>query len=237
MKDKILVIEDEAYIQELLQYNLEKSGYDIHVEGDGQGGMAEALTGAYNLILLDLMLPGVSGIEICQTLRKNQGTLHTPIIMLTAKTEELDKVLGLEMGADDYVTKPFSIRELTARVKALLRRTAVATGGKTGKEEKLPFLTIRDISMDLDKFVAYKNEVKLTFTLKEFELLKILMENKGKVLTRDFLLENVWGYDYAGETRTVDVHVRHLRNKIGDDEAESPLIETIRGVGYRMTEN
>ena len=237
MKDKILIIEDEAYIQELLQYNLEKSGYEIHIEGEGNGGMTEALTGAYDLILLDLMLPGVNGIEICKALRKNHETLHTPIIMLTAKAEELDKVLGLEMGADDYVTKPFSIRELTARIKALLRRSAVAISGKSEKEEKLPFLIIRNISMDLDKFVAYKDNIKLTFTLKEFELLKVLMENKGKVLTRDFLLENVWGYDYAGETRTVDVHVRHLRNKIGDDEAESPLIETIRGVGYRMTEN
>lgn len=237
MKQKILIIEDEVYIQELLQYNLEKNGYETKIEGDGNAGMKAALTGDYDLILLDLMLPGVDGTDICQAIRRNKDTVYTPVIMLTAKAEELDKVLGLEMGADDYVTKPFSIRELVARVKALLRRTNNAAAGKADREEKHQFLTIRNLSMDLDKFVAYKDQVKLTFTLKEFELLKILMENKGKVLTRDFLLENVWGYDYAGETRTVDVHVRHLRNKIGDDEADSPLIETIRGVGYRMTEN
>ena len=238
MIQKILVIEDEEYIQELLQYNLEKNGYEIQIEGDGKSGMEKALSGEFDLILLDLMLPYVNGIDICQAIRRNQKTVNTPVIMLTAKAEELDKVLGLEMGADDYVTKPFSIRELVARVKALLRRTSpIVLDKEDRKEVKQPFLSIRNITMDLDKFVAYKDKEKLVFTLKEFELLKMLLENKGKVLTRDFLLENVWSYDYAGETRTVDVHVRHLRNKIGDDEAEFPLIETIRGVGYRMSEN
>ena len=238
MKQKILVIEDEEYIQELLQYNLERNGYEIQIEGDGISGMEKALSGEFDLILLDLMLPNVNGIEICQAIRRNKKTINTPVIMLTAKAEELDKVLGLEIGADDYVTKPFSIRELVARVKALLRRTSpIVLDKENGKEAKHQFLIIRNITMDLDKFVAYKDKEKLVFTLKEFELLKILLENKGKVLTRDFLLENVWSYDYAGETRTVDVHVRHLRDKIGDDEAEFPLIETIRGVGYRMSEN
>ena len=238
MKQKILVIEDEEYIQELLQYNLERNGYEIQIEGDGKTGMEKALSGEFDLILLDLMLPNVNGIEICQAIRRNKKTINTPVIMLTAKAEELDKVLGLEIGADDYVTKPFSIRELVARVKALLRRTSpIVLDKENGKEAKHQFLIIRNITMDLDKFVAYKDKEKLVFTLKEFELLKILLENKGKVLTRDFLLENVWSYDYAGETRTVDVHVRHLRDKIGDDEAEFPLIETIRGVGYRMSEN
>ena len=238
MKQKILVIEDEEYIQELLQYNLERNGYEIQIDGDGKSGMGKALSGEFDLILLDLMLPNVNGIEICQAIRRNKKTVNTPVIMLTAKAEELDKVLGLEIGADDYVTKPFSIRELVARVKALLRRTSPIVLDKEDRNEvKHPFLSIRNITMDLDKFVAYKDKEKLVFTLKEFELLKILLENKGKVLTRDFLLENVWSYDYAGETRTVDVHVRHLRNKIGDDEAEFPLIETIRGVGYRMSEN
>ena len=238
MKQKILVIEDEEYIQELLQYNLERNGYEIQIEGDGKAGMEKALSGEFDLILLDLMLPNVNGIGICQAIRRNKKTVNTPVIMLTAKAEELDKVLGLEIGADDYVTKPFSIRELVARVKALLRRTSpIVLDKEDRKEVKHQFLSIRNITMDLDKFVAYKDKDKLVFTLKEFELLKILLENKGKVLTRDFLLENVWSYDYAGETRTVDVHVRHLRNKIGDDEAEFPLIETIRGVGYRMSEN
>lgn len=238
MKQKILIIEDEEYIQELLQYNLERNGYEIQIEGDGKAGMEKALSGEFDLILLDLMLPNVNGIEICQAIRRNKITLNTPVIMLTAKAEELDKVLGLEIGADDFVTKPFSIRELVARVKALLRRTSPIVFDKEDKKEvKHQFLSIRNITMDLDKFVAYKDNEKLVFTLKEFELLKMLLENKGKVLTRDFLLENVWSYDYAGETRTVDVHVRHLRNKIGDDEAEFPLIETIRGVGYRMSEN
>ena len=238
MKQKILIIEDEEYIQELLQYNLERNGYEIQIEGDGKTGMEKALSGEFDLILLDLMLPYVNGIEICQAIRRSKNTVNTPVIMLTAKAEELDKVLGLEIGADDYVTKPFSIRELVARVKALLRRTSpIVLDKEDSKEVKHQFLSIRNITMDLDKFVAYKDKEKLVFTLKEFELLKILLENKGKVLTRDFLLENVWSYDYAGETRTVDVHVRHLRNKIGDDEAEFPLIETIRGVGYRMSEN
>lgn len=232
---RILIVEDEDYIQELLHYNLEKNGFDVTIVGDGDLGMSEALTGAYDLILLDIMLPGASGIEICTEIRKKKETAGIPVLMLTAKTEELDKVLGLEMGADDYVTKPFSVRELIARIKALLRRATVKSEGES-PEEVHQFLEVRDLVMDLDKFVVYREGKKQAFTLKEFELLKIFIENRGKVLTRDFLLENVWGYDYAGETRTVDVHVRHLRSKIGDDGAVTPLIETIRGVGYRMTE-
>jgi len=237
LKQKILIIEDESYIQELLEYNLVRQGFEVVIEEDGNSGLKKALTGEFDLILLDLMLPGKDGIEICRTIRNNKDTSDTPIIMITAKAEELDKVLGLEIGADDYVTKPFSIKELIARIKALLRRlNAIKTSEEKEPVAKTRELSIRDIRMDLERFVAYKGDEKLVFTLKEFELLKIFIENKGKVLNRDFLLENVWGYDYAGETRTVDVHIRHLRSKIGDDDAEIPCIETIRGVGYRMVE-
>lgn len=234
MNQRILVIEDEANIQELLRYNLEKNGYKVTVSGNGAEGLEEAIVNVPDLILLDLMLPGLDGLEVCKRLRMEKRTKKVPIFMLTAKSEELDKVLGLELGADDYITKPFSIKELIARIRAAMRRIGVdmADGPSEGENGKI--LKVRDIEIDCEKYEVRKNSEKIALTLKEFELLKMLVENNGKVLTRDFLLDKIWGYDYVGETRTVDVHIRHVRQKINDEEGSNPMIETIRGVGYRF---
>jgi two-component system alkaline phosphatase synthesis response regulator PhoP len=183
------------------------------------------------------MLPGLDGLEICKRMRANKKTRKIPIIMLTAKSEEFDKVLGLELGADDYMIKPFSVKELIARIRAALRRV------DTNEDEEIPeeinenvqsILTYQDITIDKEKYEVKKSGEKLSLTLKEFELLKMLVENKGKVLTRDTLLDRIWGYDYVGETRTVDVHIRHLRQKIHDEDESNQMIETIRGVGYKI---
>ena len=234
MNQRILVIEDEANIQELLKYNLEKNGYKVTVAGNGAEGLEKAIANTPDLILLDLMLPGLDGLEVCKRLRMEKKTKKIPIFMLTAKSEELDKVLGLELGADDYITKPFSIKELIARIRAAMRRISEDKADEVFEEAKAKILKIRDIEIDCEKYEVRKNGEKIALTLKEFELLKMLVENKGKVLTRDFLLDKIWGYDYAGETRTVDVHIRHVRQKINDDEGSNQMIETIRGVGYRF---
>lgn len=234
MNNTILVIEDEINIQELIKYNLEKNGYKVILADDGISGMNEAFANVPDLILLDIMLPGLDGLEVCKRLRMDKRTKKIPIFMLTAKSEELDKVLGLELGADDYITKPFSIKELIARIRAAMRRL-----GEEGNEEivstaSATTLRVKDIDIDTEKYEVRKNGEKIVLTLKEFELLKMLVMNKGKVMTRDFLLDKIWGYDYAGETRTVDVHIRHIRQKIQDEEGSNQLIETIRGVGYRV---
>ena len=234
MNQRILVIEDDANIQELIKYNLEKNGYKVTVADNGIDGLEEALAQPPDLILLDLMLPGLDGLEVCKRLRMEKQTRKTPIFMLTAKSEELDKVLGLELGADDYITKPFSIKELIARIRAAMRRINVSDTDRPVERESPKIIKVRDIEIDCEKYEVRKNGEKLALTLKEFELLKMLVENKGKVLTRDFLLDKIWGYDYVGETRTVDVHIRHIRQKINDEEEGSQLIETIRGVGYRF---
>lgn len=232
---RILIIEDEVHIQELLKYNLEKSGFQVSLAENGLEGLDEAIRGKYDLILLDLMLPGLDGLEICKRLRADKQTRRTPIIMLTAKGEEFDKVLGLELGADDYITKPFSVKELVARVRATLRRyeDSDAEGTAQVENEEVSVIYYRDITIDKEKYEVRKNNEKLVLTLKEFELLTMLVENQGKVLTRDLLLDRIWGYDYAGETRTVDVHIRHLRQKIQDEDGSNQIIETIRGVGYK----
>lgn len=234
MNQRILVIEDEANIQELIKYNLEKNGYRVTVANNGIDGLEEALAHTPDLILLDLMLPGLDGLEVCKRLRMEKHTRKIPIFMLTAKSEEFDKVLGLELGADDYITKPFSIKELIARIRAAMRRVSDDNSERAAEGESSRILKVRDIEIDCEKYEVRKNGDKLAFTLKEFELLKMLVENKGKVLTRDFLLDKIWGYDYVGETRTVDVHIRHVRQKINDDEEGGRMIETIRGVGYRF---
>jgi two-component system alkaline phosphatase synthesis response regulator PhoP len=234
---KILVIEDEMNIQELIKYNLEKNNFVVTLADNGIDGLSQVLGGDYDLVLLDLMLPGLDGLEICKRMRANKKTRKIPIIMLTAKSEEFDKVLGLELGADDYMTKPFSVKELIARIRAALRRV------DTNEDEEIPeeinenvqsILTYQDITIDKEKYEVKKSGEKLSLTLKEFELLKMLVENKGKVLTRDTLLDRIWGYDYVGETRTVDVHIRHLRQKIHDEDESNQMIETIRGVGYKI---
>ncbi|MDD4504036.1 MAG: response regulator transcription factor [Clostridiaceae bacterium] len=234
MNQRILVIEDETNIQELIKYNLEKNGYKVTVADNGIDGLNEALSNVPDLILLDIMLPGLDGLEVCKRLRMEKRTKKVPIFMLTAKSEELDKVLGLELGADDYITKPFSIKELIARVRAAMRRISDSSTEEPVEKKSSKILKVKDIQIDIEKYEVRKNGEKIALTLKEFELLKMLVENRGKVLTRDFLLDKIWGYEYVGETRTVDVHIRHIRQKISYDEGSDQMIETIRGVGYRF---
>jgi two-component system alkaline phosphatase synthesis response regulator PhoP len=224
--EKILIVDDEANIRELISYNLKSNGYNTISADNGISALKIIEEEKPALILLDLMLPGMDGFEVCKEVRKNNEISATPIIMISAKGEEFDKVLGLELGADDYMTKPFSVRELLARVKAVLRRTTLRP-----LETNLIF---QNINVDFDKHEVTKNGQKIDLTLKEFELLEILIKNKGRVMTRDFLLDKIWGYEYIGETRTVDVHIRHLRQKIEDDDKNPRFIETIRGVGYRF---
>ncbi|AIS52695.1 alkaline phosphatase synthesis transcriptional regulatory protein PhoP [Thermoanaerobacter kivui] len=228
MAQTVLVIEDEVHILELLRYNLEAAGYNVVTSENGKEGLEKCFEVRPDLVILDLMLPDVDGLEICKILKRSEDTKNIPIIMLTAKSEEFDKVLGLELGADDYITKPFSVRELLARIKAVLRRS------QQTEEEKEEIIKFGDIVIDTGKHVVYKKGKVLELTLKEFELLKLLSQNMGKVLTRDYLLDKVWGYEYAGETRTVDVHIRHLRKKIEDDDKSPVYIETVRGIGYKL---
>ena len=228
--EKILVVDDEEHIAELISYNLTSNGYKVITANNGNDAVKLAVEEKPNLILLDLMIPGKDGYDVCKDVRSNSEIRNTPIIMLTAKSEELDKILGLELGADDYITKPFSVRELLARVKAVLRRFSIS-------EPESNVLVFGNLTADFDKREILVNDKKLDLTLKEFELLEILIRNKGKILTRDTLLDKIWGYEYIGETRTVDVHIRYLRKKIEVDDKNPKLIETIRGVGYRFNPN
>ena len=223
----ILCVDDEQNILDLLTFNLQSSGYDTITAADGNTALELAKAKGPSLVLLDLMLPDIDGIEICQKLKEDPATAAIPIIMLTAKGSETDRILGLELGADDYITKPFSVRELIARVKALLRRAAPRDGDQNS------LIKIGGITIDPANYEAFRNGEKLHLTLKEYELLKMLASTPGKVLTRDFLLDRIWGYEFYGETRTVDVHIRHIRQKLGDDQY---LIETVRGVGYKMAQ-
>ncbi|MCG8538682.1 MAG: response regulator transcription factor [Clostridia bacterium] len=224
-KRKILVIDDEHHILELIQFNLENNGFEVLTCDNGEDAVTTAINKDIDLIILDLMLPGINGIEVCKRIRESSDN-NTPIIMLTAKGEENDKIQGLDIGADDYMTKPFSIRELLARIKAVLRRTE----DKNINNENI--IKVRDIKIDIEKHEVRKDDRVLELTLKEFELLKMLARNRGKVLSRDVILDRIWGYEYFGDTRTVDVHIRHLRKKIDDNEGA--FIETVRGVGYKM---
>src|SRR6056297_114235 len=230
-KNKILIIEDEAHIIELLTFNLEKNNFEVVIAKDGEEGLKMAYTEKPDLILLDLMLPKIEGTKVCMQLKNNQKMQDTPIIMLTAKSEEMDKILGLEIGADDYVTKPFSVRELIARIKVIISRYE-----KTKTiEESEEIIETNGLIIDLQKREVKINDEVLQLTFKEFELLLILSQNRMKVLSRDHLLNQIWGYEYYGNTRTVDVHIRHIRSKISEaigDEYDA--IETIRGVGYKM---
>lgn len=226
---KILVVDDESHIVELVRFNLESNGYSVVEASDGKEALARAKEELPDLILLDLMLPVIDGTEVCKKLKSDSSTEAIPIIMLTAKSDEMDKIIGLEIGADDYITKPFSLRELLARVKAVLRRR---TDIKIKEIDKI--LRVEDLVIDEEKHEVLKRGEKLDLTLKEFELLNILAKNRGKVLSRNYLLDEIWGYDYFGETRTVDVHIRHLRKKIEDDDKNPKYIETIRGVGYKL---
>jgi two-component system alkaline phosphatase synthesis response regulator PhoP len=228
---KILIIEDELNIYELIKYNLKTYGFEVQGIHDGEEAISKILDYRPNLIILDLMLPGKDGISICRDVRANSLIAYTPIIMLTAKSEEFDKVLGLEIGADDYITKPFGVKELCARVKAVLRRSDVLLA----KDDKV--IEIGNLRIEPQAFEVILEGEKLGLTLKEYELLYFLATHRGQVLTRDQLLDQIWGFDYYGETRTVDVHIRHLRKKIEEQSSyKQNYIETVRGVGYRFIE-
>nr|WP_239094108.1 response regulator transcription factor [Bacillus sp. B15-48] len=232
---KVLVVDDEQSIVTLLQYNLEQSGYEVITATDGELGEQLALQENPDLIILDLMLPKLDGIEVCKRLRQHK--MMTPILMLTAKDDEFDKILGLELGADDYMTKPFSPREVIARVKAILRRSHLKIESSQPIEENSNGqIRIGDLKILPDNYEAYFKDQLLEFTPKEFELLLYLAQNKGRVLTRDQLLSAVWKYDFAGDSRIVDVHISHLREKIEQNTKKPIYIKTIRGLGYKLEE-
>lgn len=223
---KILIVEDEKAISDIIKFNLTKEGFEADTAYDGQDGLEKALAGNPDLILLDVMLPLMDGFEVCKRVRESS---MVPILMLTAKEEEVDKVLGLELGADDYITKPFGMRELIARIRANIRRTdAQINDGDNGENlEKIGNLTV-----DMNRYEVRKEGITLDLTLREFELLKYLAEREDRVFSREQLLEEVWGYEYYGDIRTVDVTVRRLREKLEDDSSEPKYIMTKRGVGY-----
>ena len=225
MEALILVVEDEKSISDILKINLEKNGFKVITAYDGEEAVNKALTENPDLILLDVMLPKMDGFSVCKKLRE---TLSTPIIMLTARDEEVDKVLGLELGADDYMTKPFSLRELMARVKANLRRTQLV--GKLGDESKI--LEFGDLVVDIEKYEIKKRGETIDLTFREFELLKFLATKRGKIFTREVLLNKVWDYEFYGDVRTVDVTIRRLREKIEDNPSMPVYIMTKRSVGY-----
>ncbi len=240
-KKVILVVDDEKPIRDILVYNLQKEGYGTIEAEDGETAIKVALDKRVDLILLDIMLPKVDGLTVCQRLRH---TLNVPILILSAKDEEIDKILGLELGADDYITKPFSVRELIARVKANLRKAEIAgqTKGQEMEEEKEAeksrnTISLGELVIDLDKFeVKVRGEV-IDLTLREFEVLKYLANQPGQVVTREILLEKVWGYEYYGDIRTVDVTVRRIREKIEKDTSAPKILMTKRSVGYYLASN
>lgn len=222
---KLLIVEDEESFSEALSFMLTKEGFDITVAADGHSAVAEFERNGADLILLDLMLPGLSGTEVCRHIRASSSV---PIIMVTAKDSEIDKVVGLEIGADDYVTKPFSSRELVARIRAVLRR-------KTDfEEEGDAVLEVGPVRMDVDRHLVSVRGESVQMPLKEFDLLEYLMRNAGRVLTRGQLIDRVWGSDYVGDTKTLDVHVKRLRTKIEADPAHPTLLLTVRGLGYKF---
>ncbi len=225
MGKTILIVEDEPTLVSTLQYNLEREGYRVVSAGDGEAGLSTARAERPDLILLDLMLPGLDGLEVCRILRRE---MQSPIIMLTAKGDEVDKVVGLEIGADDYITKPFGMRELVARVRALLRRS------ETAAPKRGDALTAGDLSIDSVARKATRDGRTLALKPREYDLLTFLLRNTGQAFTRDQILKQVWGYDYAGDTRTVDVHVRWLREKIEREPSKPTRLITVRGTGYRF---
>jgi two-component system response regulator RegX3 len=224
---KILIVEDEASFSEALQFLLEKEGFEVSVAEDGREAIAKFESNGADLVLLDLMIPEISGTEVCRIIRSKS---QVPIIMLTAKDAEIDKVVGLELGADDYVTKPYSSRELLARIKAVLRRNTA--GGELVEEGSI--LSEGSIKMDLDKHQVTLDSNPIALPLKEFELLEFLLRNSGRVLTRNQLIDRIWGSDYFGDTKTLDVHIKRLRSKIEIDPANPVIIHTIRGLGYKL---
>jgi DNA-binding response OmpR family regulator len=237
MPETILIVEDEPSLQETLAYNLEKQGYTVESAGDGRTALETARRLRPDLIVLDIMLPGLDGVEVCKTLRRED--FQFPIIMLTARDDEIDRVVGLEVGADDYLTKPFSMRELIARVKAQLRRTQVIRQELERIKVEVPpskqeVLSFDNLSINITRREVMLNDAPLALKPQEYDLLLFFAEHKGHMLSREFVLERVWGWDYVGDSRTVDVHVRWLRQKIEPDPANPTRIVTVRGGGYRF---
>ncbi len=226
---RILVVEDEETLAEAISFLLSKEGFDVAVAATGPAAIESFEKSGADLILLDLMLPGLSGTEVCRQIRTKSSV---PIIMLTAKDSEIDKVVGLELGADDYVTKPYSSRELIARIRAVLRRGELTDTGTDGAT-----LEVGPVRMDTDRHIISVNGEVVAIPLKEFELLEFLMRNAGRVLTRVQLIDRVWGSDYVGDTKTLDVHIKRLRAKIEKDPANPEYIQTVRGMGYKMERN
>lgn len=234
-KKTILIVDDEKPIVDILVYNLEKEGYNTLEANDGITAVDIALNEKPDLILLDIMLPKMDGLTVCKKIR---SSLNVPILMLTAKDEEIDKILGLELGADDYITKPFSVRELMARIKANLRKSEVKEiSSNDNKNSKAKKIIVGALELDLDKFEAKVDGEVIDLTLREFEVLKFLASQAGQVITREVLLEKVWGYEYYGDIRTVDVTVRRIRGKIEKDTANPKILITKRGVGYYIKAN
>lgn len=226
MPERVLVVDDEESIRKLVEYNLAQAGYEVAVAEDGLQALDMIQQQRVDMVVLDLMLPGIGGLELCKRLRQQHS--RVPIIMLTARGEEIDRVLGLEMGADDYVTKPFSPRELVARVRAVLRRNPEESGEGDGYIEAGP------LRLDPGKYVVTVRGEAVDLTPREFELLHYLLRHMDRVVSRDQLLDRVWGYEYAGDTRLVDVHISHLRDKIEPDPKAPQHIKTVRGVGYKF---
>ena len=228
---KVLVVEDEKSFVEALKVGLDREGFDVKVAEDGLMALELFRTFKPDLILLDVMLPKISGLDVCKEIRTES---KVPIIMVTAKGEEIDTVVGLEVGADDYVTKPYRLREVVARMRSLLRRSNWSDETEAISEGRV--ITVSDIQIDIDKYeVKVRNEI-LDFPLKEFELLLLLLENAGRVLTRDVLIDRVWGFDYIGDTKTLDVHIKRLRSKVEKDPSKPMSIITVRGVGYKFVD-
>lgn len=222
---RVLVVEDEESFSDALSFMLRREGYDVGIAADGAQALEEFDRHGADLILLDLMLPGIPGTEVCRTLRQRSSV---PIIMVTAKDGEVDKVVGLELGADDYVTKPFSSRELVARIRAVLRR-------KGEPEDLLPsVIEVGPVRVDVDRHVVVVRGQVVAMPLKEFDLLEMLMRNAGRVLTRGQIIDRVWGSDYVGDTKTLDVHIKRLRAKIEEDPSQPRIIQTVRGLGYKV---
>jgi len=231
MAEKILIVEDEPTLQETLAYNLKKQGYEVDATGDGTAAVEKARELKPDLILLDIMLPGMDGFEVCKMIRKD---MTVPILMLTARDDEIDRVVGLEVGADDYLTKPFSMRELIARVKALLRRVKIMQQEINGSGEKHKVYKTQNLEIDDTRREVLLNGSAVELKPKEYDLLLYLLQHKGQVLSRELILERVWGWDYFGDSRTVDVHVRWLREKIEEDPSKPKRIITVRSAGYRF---
>nr|WP_264760770.1 response regulator transcription factor [Aneurinibacillus migulanus] len=227
-----MVVDDEQSIVTLLEFNLQKAGFEVIKTGDGPTAVTLAETEKPDLIVLDIMLPGMDGMEVCKKLRMEK--INTPILMLTAKDEEFDKILGLELGADDYMTKPFSPREVVARVKAILRRSGQQQEQKSAGASDEQVITIGQLVIYPEKYEVIFSGNKLELTPKEFELLQYMASHPGRVMTRDQLLNAVWNYDFVGDSRIVDVHISHLREKIEEDTKQPKYIKTVRGLGYKL---